>query len=199
MVWMDRPGIERREIVKRTRHVLNRGSWGNPDVLLVDSLEGPVVVKDFAPRSWLVRRLLGPWLLTREARAYRRLEGIPAVPRLIGRLDAEALVFAYRPGILLSRSLRGQLPEGFLEELSEAIEEMHRRGIIHLDLRHRSNILADDEGHPVLLDFASSLRFDPRSRSGRWLLRSLGWLDHRALEKWRARLEVPQATRMGPS
>lgn len=193
-VWTDRPGLDRSEIVGRTRRVLNRGRWGNADVLLVDAPAGPVVVKDFAPRGWLVRRILGPWLLTRESLAYRRLEGMRAVPRLLGRLDAEALVFAYRPGTLLSRSLRGRLPEAFLEELSEAIEEMHRRGVVHLDLRHRSNILADDEGHPILLDFASSLRVDPRSRPGRWLLRSLGRLDRRALEKWRVRLEEPKAT-----
>lgn len=193
-VWTDRPGLDRSEIVGRTRRVLNRGRWGNADVLLVDAPAGPVVVKDFAPRGWLVRRILGPWLLTRESLAYRRLEGMRAVPRLLGRLDAEALVFAYRPGTLLSRSLRGRLPEAFLEELSEAIEEMHRRGVVHLDLRHRSNILADDEGHPILLDFASSLRVDPRSRPGRWLLRSLGRLDHRALEKWRVRLEEPKPT-----
>ena len=187
-----RPGLERSEIAGRTRRVLNRGRWGNADVLLVDAPQGPVVVKDFAPRGWLVRRVLGPWLLTREALAYRRLEGMRAVPRLLGRLDAEALVFAYRPGILLSRSLRGRLPEGFLEELSDAIAEMHRRGVVHLDLRHRSNVLADDEGHPILLDFASSLRFDPRSRSGRWLLRCLGRLDRRAWAKWRVRLEAPK-------
>ena len=191
---IDRLGFERSEIAGRTRRVLHRGSRGNADVLLLDGPEGPVVVKDFAPRGWLVRRILGPWLLTREALAYRRLQGMRAVPRLLGRLDAEALVFAYRPGILLSRSLRGRLPEGFLEELSEVIAEMHRRGVVHLDLRHRSNILADDEGHPILLDFASSLRFDPGSRSGRWLLGSLGWLDRRALQKWRVRLEEPGAT-----
>lgn len=193
-----RPRLERSEIAGRTRRVLNEGGWGNADVLLVDGPEGPVVVKDFARRGWLARRILGPWLLTREELAYRRLEGMRAVPRLLGRLDAEALVFAYRPGSLLSRSLRGRLPEGFLDELSQAVAEMHRRGVVHLDLRHRSNILADDEGHPILLDFASSLRVDPRRRSGRWLLRSLGRLDRRALAKWRVRLEETQTT-AGPA
>jgi len=198
---IDRLGFERSEIAGRTRQILNRGSWGNADVLLIDGPEGPVVVKDFAPRRWLVRRIIGPWLLNRERLAYRRLGGMRAVPRLLGRLDAQALVFAFRPGILLSRSLRGRVPEDFLEELSEVIAEMHRRGVVHLDLRHRSNILADEEGHPVLLDFASSLRFDPDSRSGRFLLGSLGWLDRRALEKWRVRLaEEPGTTAaVGPS
>jgi serine/threonine protein kinase len=181
-------GLERKELERRTRRVLNRGGWGNPDVLLVDAPSGPVVVKDFSPRHALVRRLLGPWLIAREARAYRRLAGLSSVPSLIGRLDAEALVLEYRPGVLLSRSLRGRVRPGFLAELEAAVDEMHSRGIIHLDLRHRSNILAGDDGHPVLLDFASALRCDPSTRVGRLLLRGLAWIDRRALEKWHVRL-----------
>ena len=181
-------GFVRDELARRTRRVLNRGGWGNPDVLLVDAPSGPVVVKDFRPRHPLVRRLLGSWLLAREERAYRRLSGMTAVPGLIGRLDDEALVLEYRPGILLSRSLRGRVSPGFLDELDAAVEEMHGRGIVHLDLRHRSNILAGDDGRPVLLDFASAMRCDPSRWLGRLLLRAGGWIDRRALEKWRVRL-----------
>lgn len=180
--------LSRRLLRDRTRRVLNRGGWGNPDVLLVETESGPVVVKDFAPRGRLVRRLLAPRLLAREEAAYRCLEGVSAVPRLLGRLDAEALVFEYRPGVLLSRSLRGTLPETFLDELSDTIEEMHRRGVVHLDLRHRSNVLAAPDGRPVVLDFASALRFDTTTRWGRLLVDLLGRVDRRALEKWRVRI-----------
>ncbi len=173
--------LDRGNLADRTRAVLNRGGWGNPDVLLVAAPSGPVVVKDYAPRNAFVRRWLGPWMLQREARAYRRLEGVDAIPRLLGQLDSAALIFEYRSGILLSRSLAGRLPPTFLSELQHAIAEMHRRGIVHLDLRHRSNILAGDDGRPVVLDFASALR-------GRMAVRLFGWLDWRALRKWRARL-----------
>jgi tRNA A-37 threonylcarbamoyl transferase component Bud32 len=135
-----------------------------------------------------VRRWLGPWLLRREARAYRRLEGLEAVPRLLGQLDAAALVLEYRPGVLLSRSLAGRLPATFLAELQGAIAEMHRRGVVHLDLRHRSNILAGHDGRPVLLDFASALRFDQETWWGRACVVLLGWVDRRALRKWQVRL-----------
>ncbi len=181
-------GLERGNLAGRTRSVLNRGGWGNPDVLLVESAGGDVVVKDFAPRGRFVRRWLGPWLLRREAMAYRRLEGVDAVPRLLGRLDAAALVFEYRPGILLSRSLTGKLPPDFLAELQTAISEMHRCGVVHLDLRHRSNILAGSDGRPVVLDFASALRFDCSTWWGRGGVALLGTLDRRALRKWRVRL-----------
>jgi hypothetical protein len=184
----DSVGLERRNLVEQTRAVLNHGGWGNPDILLVETEFGSVVVKDFAPRTRCVRRWLGPWLLRREARAYRRLEGVEAVPRLLGQLDAAALILEYRPGILLSRSLAGQLPPTFLAELQGAVAEMHRRGVVHLDLRHRSNILAGHDGRPVLLDFASALRFDRTSWWGRIGVVLLAWVDRRALRKWRVRL-----------
>ena len=112
----------------------------------------------------------------------------PACPVCSGRIDDDAIALEYRPGELLSRSLRGTLPEGFLGELEDAVAAMHRRGVVHLDLRHRSNVLAGVDGHPVLLDFASALRFDPRSRFGRVAIAWLGRLDRRAIEKWRVRI-----------
>jgi serine/threonine protein kinase len=180
--------LDRAELAARTRSVLNRGGWGNPDVLLVDGDVGRVIVKDFGPRSRWVRRWLGPWLLRREEHAYRLLADVEAVPRLLGRVDDAALVFEYRPGVYLSRSLAGTLPATFLADLQAAIDEMHRRGVVHLDLRHRSNILAGEDGRPVLLDFASALRFDASTRRGRMLVGLLGSVDRRALRKWRARL-----------
>jgi hypothetical protein len=185
----DTIGIDREHLPIRTRAILNRGGWGNPDVLLVETDSGSVVVKDFSPRTGVVLRWLGPWLLRREASAYDRLEGVEAVPQFIGWLDAAALVLEYRPGVLLSRSLAGQLPSSFLADLHLAVEEMHRRGVVHLDLRHRSNILAGNDGKPVLLDFASALRFDIATWWGRAGVRLLGWIDRRALRKWQARLE----------
>ena len=183
--------LTREALAARARSVLNEGGSGNPDVLLVEGErpgDPPVVVKDYAPRAAWVRRFLAPLLLRREARAYRRLEGVPAVPRLLGCVDELALVLEYRPGQLLSRSLRGRLPEAFLPELESAIAEMHRRGVVHLDLRHRSNVLAGEDGHPVLIDFASALRFDASKPWGRAVCTALGRFDRRALEKWRVRL-----------
>jgi len=180
--------LERASMRSATVQMLSRGGWGNPDVFLVDGKQGRCVVKDFSPRSARVRRWLAPWLLRREERAYRRLEGLVAVPRLLGRVDEEALVFEYRPGVLLSRSLAGHLSPEFVPELEDAVREMHRRGVVHLDLRHRSNILAGRDGHPVLLDFASALRFDPSTRWGRAAVALLGWIDRRAVDKWRVRL-----------
>ncbi|MBW2230966.1 MAG: hypothetical protein JRG92_09395 [Deltaproteobacteria bacterium] len=185
----DATPLSRAVLAAATEAVLHRGGWGNPDVLLVHHAGRRVVVKDYAPRSAWVRSTIGRWLIAREACAYDWLQGSPGVPRLIGRLDAMALVIEYRPGERLSRELAPRLPATFLRELERRVDAMHGRGVLHLDLRHRGNILADEDGQPVLLDFASAIRLSPARAPGRWLLAGLARIDHRALDKWRARLQ----------
>ena len=190
--------LDRAALGVSTLEVLNRGGWGNPDVVLVDTSDGRVVVKDFAPRRAWVRRFIGAWLIDREERAYRRLAGVAAVPELLRRLDRNALVIEYRPGTLLSRSLAGALPQDFMAELEGAVVEMHRRGVVHLDLRHRSNILAGEDGHPVLLDFASAILFKVEGAAGRFCMALLAWIDRRAMNKWRVRLgQAPASSSEG--
>lgn len=180
--------LSRSSFADRTLRVLQRGGWGNPDVFLVESANGPVVVKDYAPRSAWVRWLLGRWITARELRAYRALEGLPAVPRLLGGIDPLAFAVEYRPGTRMSRLLADSISPAFLGELADAIDAMHARGVAHLDLRHRSNVLVDEQGRPVLIDFASAICLRPGSLMARLLMPVLGWLDRRAFEKWRVRL-----------
>jgi predicted Ser/Thr protein kinase len=190
----ERPGPplpSRAELQAGVREVLHRGNRRNPDVFLVEHAGARFVVKDFAPRGALVRACLGPWLLGREIRAYRVLAGHPAVPRLLGRIDRLAFAVEYRPGRRLSRRLVGRVPPGFVEALAGAVRAMHARGVVHLDLRHRSNVLLGEDGAPVLIDFASALRFPPGVR---WLVPVFAWVDRRAVAKWRARLAPQEAS-----
>lgn len=182
-------GLTRSNLAERTRRLLKRGIRRNPDVYLVEGDAGPVVVKDFTPRAALVRAWIGPFLMRREMRAYERLEGQPAIPRLFGEIDRRAFVIEYRPGEPVSRKLRGRVSDAFMGELGEAIAAMHARGVVHLDLKHRSNVLVGEDGKPVLIDFASAVCLVPGGASARLLLPILAWVDRRALEKWRVRLE----------
>lgn len=187
------PKLRREDLRSGPVEVLSRGGWGNPDVLLCQSSDGEcVVLKDFSPRPAWVRWSVGRWITRREVAAYRALEGVPEVPRIIGVVDALAFVLEYRPGEILTRSLIGRIPECFVEDLTRAVAAMHRRGVVHLDLRHRSNILADERGRPVILDLASAVRLRPGSWAHRLLMRRLAAFDERALEKWRDRLGPSQ-------
>lgn len=179
-----RTALRRDELAARTIRVLHRGRARNPDVLLVEAPGGPVVVKDFAPRGPIVRALLGPCLQRREIRAYRALAGHPAVPHFLGSIDALAFAIEYRPGRRMSRRLAGAIPADFIARLADAVRAMHARGVVHLDLRHRTNVLVDERGDPVLIDFASAFVLAP----GGTLARALARFDWAAVEKWRQRV-----------
>ena len=174
---LSRPGVE----------VLRRGAGRKSDLLRLDAGGEDRVVKDFAARGRFARRM-GAWLVERELRAYEQLDGHPSVPRSARRIDAHAFAVEYRPGQIMGPRLAGQVPAGFVAALRQAVVDMHARGVVHLDLRHRSNVLATSEGDPVLIDFASALCFRPGGLGHRLVMPLLAWIDRRAVEKWAGQL-----------
>lgn len=183
--------LSRADLARAEVQVLSRGGDGNADVLRVCVDGRECVVKDFSARRGPIR-WIAPWLVRRELRAYGQLRDHPAVPRVLGRLDALAFAIEYRPGEILGPRLASRVPSRFVGELREAVAAMHARGVVHLDLRHRSNALADADGHPVLLDFTSALCFRPGGWSARFLLPLLAWVDRRAVDKWARQLGAVQ-------
>jgi len=188
-------GLERGALAARTTRVLHRGGRHNADVLLIEHGDRPLVVKDFAPRGALVQATLGRWLTAHEAAAYRWLEGHPAVPRFVGFVDPLAFAIEFRPGRRISRHLLDDAGPGFIAALASAVDGLHARGLVHLDLGHRSNVLVDDRGKPVLVDFASALWFRPGSPAARLLLPVLSGFDRRAVAKYRDKLERQRSLR----
>jgi serine/threonine protein kinase len=192
------PAIERASLAAATRCVLKRGRGIKPDVLLVATPRGQAVVKDYAPRaSWVRGQLgggagLGCWLARREQRIYQVLADVDAVPALLGPIDDLAFAVEYRPGEPLSRMLGERLgaesAAGFLRALEASVQAMHQRGVVHLDLRHRDNVLMDEQARPVLVDFAAAMCFRPGSVWDRWFRPTVLVYDRRALDKWRDRL-----------
>jgi hypothetical protein len=186
--------VQRATLGERTLARLNEPGWRHADVLLVRDRAGAVVVKDFARRGSWLRRAFGAWVVERELRAYQRLSGVPCVPRLLGRLDAWALVLEYRPGEMLTRALRGRVGADFVRQLRETVLALHERGVVHGDLRHRSNVLAGEDGRPVVLDLATSLCFRPGGWAARRLLPHLARLDWKAVAKWERKFAHPPAS-----
>jgi len=192
--------LARADLAGATRQVLKIGHGIKPDVLLVE-LEGraaepgspaSVVVKDYAPRGPWVTRWLGPWLAAREQRIHRALGPLSAVPNWLGAIDELAFAIEFRPGDPLSRGLRAQRSaeqiEAFLERLDASVAAMHEHGVVHLDLRHRDNVLMDAVGDPVLIDFGAAMHFRCSSFWYRWYRPTVLVYDRRALAKWRERL-----------
>ena len=137
---------------------LSEGRWANAVLYRFESGGASWVVKDFRKRSWLVRNLIGRFLIRREARALVRLAGRPTTPQAPFRVDACALAYRFLEG----RNLRdGRATPGpdFFPDLERTVRDMHATGgLVHLDLRNAGNILVTADGAPVLLDFQSHLR-----------------------------------------
>jgi hypothetical protein len=144
-----------------------------PDVSLM-RLDGRYLVeKTYRNRAWPVR-IMGMLLVSWEAFIYSRLKGISGIPKLTGRPDKHTLVTSYMGGENLR--ITTKRPDGpYFEKLSRIIEQMHQRGVLHLDLRNRRNYGIDTSGLPYLVDFASCL-YIPWPGKLRDVLASIDWM-----------------------
>jgi serine/threonine protein kinase len=157
---------------------------------LVECGDGAVVVKDVAPRSWIVRHVLGPWQLAREARAYRRLEGLPGIPRLVAVVDRSAIVLQHIPGSVLRDLRPGDLDPGFFDRLADLVAAMHARGVAHGDLHH-GDVIAGPGGQPYLIDFSTSTLGPAGGGPGGFVFEQMRRADDRGVAKLRRRLGPP--------
>ncbi len=182
------PGITRDALNRLPRRRLHTGrnvSKATIDLIEIDGR--PVILKDLAERPWPVRALLGPWMLDREVRAYGRLEGLPGVPELIGRIDRHALLLEYVPGPDLGALRPGEIDVLFFDRLERLITAMHAHGVAHGDL-NRSDVLAGPEGRPYVVDFSTAVLAARRSGSPRGLLFArVCRMDRRSIAKLRRR------------
>ena len=151
------PQFTRENVTRfRTQPLKAARSVVGPDVWLLERDGLRFVLKDFRGRAWLFRNTWGRIAVSRETTAYRRLDGIPGVPRLIAQLDGFGFVMEFMEGsVLPTRSQRHELGMGFFDALNEVVGMMHDRGVAHGDLR-RKNILVDAQRRPVLLDFETA-------------------------------------------
>jgi len=150
------------------------------------------VVKDYLATCWLYRWTLARLELAREQRAYEALAGSTFVARCYGRLDRHALLFEHVDARTMTEAGPDIRP-ATLERLHAAVAAMHARGVLHNDLRHRSNILVTPAGDVRLIDFASAV--DVRRGWRRWFWGWLAFLDRSAAIKWWLRYDpdgVPQ-------
>ena len=143
---------------------LSEGRWANAVLTLFEHANVTWVVKDFRTRTWLVRNLIGRFLIRRELNGLCRLTGVPGTPQGAFRVDAFALAYRHVPGTGLRGLPASALGPEFFPTLERNVLEMHARAqIVHLDLRNARNILVTGTGEPSLLDFQShvGLRWMP--------------------------------------
>lgn len=152
-----RARFTRDDFERAERVLLARGGWPKSAVWKVQIDGRPWVVKDFRPRGFLTRNSIGRLLVSREARALGRLDGLPGVPAGGFRIDRHALAYRFAVGRPLSTLRERDQPVELFRALERALQAIHARGIVHLDVRNRRNILVTEGGEPLLIDFESHL------------------------------------------
>ena len=179
----------------------NKQSFSRAILRLIELDEGPAVVKDFSGKGWLFREIVGPWLLTREERAYERLCGMPGFPPFAKRLGRYELAVARVDGEVLGKDVAPRLDRAFFDEFAATVDRMHARGVFHLDLHQKRNILVTPEGRPILIDFASSFRLGDNWLVARTIRPVFAGLDRVSVIKFKSRyapdlLEEDEARRL---
>ena len=162
------------------------------DVRLVEHLGRRLVVKDYGPRGFIVRNLLGRFSIARECRAYARLRGLPGIPSFAGRIDPLALAYEFIPGTPLPGADRHSLPNDFFAALDRLLEAIHGRGMAVADLHHRNVIRRETDGGPALVDFALAVARPPAwNLPARWIFHRAVALDRIAARRIRLRYASP--------
>jgi hypothetical protein len=118
------------------------------------------------PMLWLGKRLAA-----RERRILEKLADLPGIPNPCGPIHADGRVLPNAAGhAFVSGHPLGKheiMSPRFFSELRETILAMHSRGIAHVDLHKRENVIVGDDGRPYLIDFQIS--FDVTHPRVRWI------------------------------
>lgn len=173
--------------------LLSRGSRFKPAVLRAEAPDGSgaVIIKDCATvPAW--SRPIARWLMRREARMLGCLKGLDGFPQLRARIDADSYAVSELAGEPLDREHVEAAPRSIATQLRNRVAAMHERGVYHLDLRQRQNLLVDEEGTLDVVDFGAALA--PRGPL-RWLFGPvLGSVDRQAALKYLARFAPSELT-----
>jgi serine/threonine protein kinase len=165
---------------------LVKGRTGKPDLNHLEVEGRSLMVKDVRRRHFLFRWTLGLWLIHKEWSIYSRLAGIRGIPQPVERIDRFAFAMEFISGRPI---LRGDLlPSSFFPDLERVLKAVHGKGVIHLDLRHKGNILVSEKGEPFLIDFNSSFAFKEKGLLRRSLFPLLRWVDYGGLLKLKKRI-----------
>jgi len=138
--------------------VIRQPTNTRPIIRLVEDGGIQGIVKDFSVNGFVYRNIIGRFLLWRETRAYQRLKGIKGIPVFYRRIDDLALVISRVQGKDLENLSEEEKPDPeFFQKLTKLIQECHRHGIAHCDLKRSSNILIDGFGNPYIVDWAAAI------------------------------------------
>lgn len=116
------------------------------------------------PMKWLGRQVAN-----HEIRIYQKLQGIPGIPKFLGRVGPTGFLHEFIPG----EDLHSELPltPEFFDQLRDLFTALHDRKIAYVDSNKRENILYGADGRPWLIDFQISVEGDRGTPLRKWFMR----------------------------
>lgn len=178
--------MNREDIERSVVSPFGKKSRCKPDLYQVTVNGRTFMVKDVRHKNFIVRWTFGLWLIAKEWKVYSRLAGVRGIPQPIERIDRFAFAMEFTPGRKIRRN--ESVAPDFFSTLARIVEEIHSRGVVHLDLRHKGNILVSDRGEPIVIDFNGSLVFRKGSLAHRLLFPILRRVDRGGIVKLKQRV-----------
>ncbi|MFP3927666.1 MAG: RIO1 family regulatory kinase/ATPase [Desulfobacteraceae bacterium] len=151
-------GISRVEIDFGRSMLLRPPTATRPAIWIVEKDGEEAVIKDYGANRPAYRNTVGRFLVRREVKALRKLEGIPGIPTHFGTIEGPAVIMERIKG----KSVEGleesrRLPPQFFLKLRDLVAAFHSRGVAHCDLKRAPNILVGPEGEPYVVDWSAAV------------------------------------------
>ena len=163
-----------------------------PDILIVEESEQFLVAKDFRNKTWIARYIWGPLNICYEKFLLNKLAGVAKIPQVIALEEYNCLLISRIEGDEIKKC-HHLLAIDFFDQLLKIADDLHARGVLHLDLGHKSNIMVDQDGNPAIIDFNVSLYLPPNSFF-RPLIRLLSKIDRYSILRLKVKFRPQDAT-----
>ena len=142
-------------IKKENLFLMNKGRFANATVFRYKDENLDLTIKDFSGSPRLIRDIFGRLSVKIEGKTLKKLSGNKSVTKKSEFLSPHTLSFSFIEG----KAIKGckKIPKEFFLTLEKNVENMHKKDIVHLDLRNLGNIIMGKDGYPYIIDFQSSI------------------------------------------
>jgi predicted Ser/Thr protein kinase len=138
--------------LKNHSNILAAGYQGQ--TLLYENNNRKYVIK--VPHGRGLLRWFHASMLRHEYQVYKHLADFSGAPACYGLMDRQYLILEFIEGSTI-RDRRPLDEAEFLLKLLEFIKSMHLRGIAHMDLKRKDNLLVTVDDNPCILDFGAAV------------------------------------------
>ena len=150
--------VKLKDIKNLPTEVIREPSNTRPILLRIKKDHKSAIMKDFNTNSFLFRNTIGRFLIWRESRAYQKLRGLNGIPKFYRSIDGLAFLMEEIQGKdIEAYCTENKLNDFFFSELYKVVDNFHKHGIAHCDLKRAPNIIVGNNGRPYIVDWSASI------------------------------------------